>query len=135
MASVAGKTGDLADAGVSECLFNAINGEPDLEYAMIDGPVVQAHHKQAHQKQVHHKAPGADRLPHNRDEPGMYPEGDVLIGLGPMGPIPTAIHWCVGLLSNPASVGRIRRPSATIPWERRCWRRRRSVSRLRDSVE
>ena len=28
-----------------ESLFNAINGEPDLEYAMIDGTIVQAHQK------------------------------------------------------------------------------------------
>jgi len=34
-----------ADAGVFENLFNAINAEPDLEYAMIDGTIVQAHQK------------------------------------------------------------------------------------------
>ena len=34
-----------ADAGVFESLFNAINGEPDLEYAMIDGTIVQAHQR------------------------------------------------------------------------------------------
>lgn len=34
-----------ADAGVFESLFNVINGEPDLEYAMIDGTIVQAHQK------------------------------------------------------------------------------------------
>ena len=34
-----------ADAGVFENLFNAINAEPDLEYTMIDGTIVQAHQK------------------------------------------------------------------------------------------
>jgi len=34
-----------AKAGIFESLFNAINGEPDLEYAMIDGTIVQAHQK------------------------------------------------------------------------------------------
>ena len=34
-----------ANAGVFESLFNAINGDPDLEYAMIDGTIVQAHQK------------------------------------------------------------------------------------------
>ena len=34
-----------AKAGVFESLFNAINGEPDLEYAMIDGTIVQVHQK------------------------------------------------------------------------------------------
>ena len=34
-----------ANAGVFERLFNVINGEPDLEYAMIDGTIVQAHQK------------------------------------------------------------------------------------------
>ena len=34
-----------AKAGVFERLFNVINGEPDLEYAMIDGTIVQAHQK------------------------------------------------------------------------------------------
>ena len=34
-----------ANAGVFESLFKAINGEPDLEYAMIDGTIVQAHQK------------------------------------------------------------------------------------------
>ena len=33
------------NGGVFESLFNAINGEPDLEYAMIDGTIVQAHQK------------------------------------------------------------------------------------------
>ena len=34
-----------AKVGVFERLFNAINGEPDLECAMIDGTIVQAHQK------------------------------------------------------------------------------------------
>ena len=34
-----------ADAGVFESLFNAINGDPDLEYAMIDATIVPAHQK------------------------------------------------------------------------------------------
>ena len=34
-----------ADSGVFESLFNAINGAPDLEYAMIDRTIVQAHQK------------------------------------------------------------------------------------------
>lgn len=34
-----------AKAGVFERLFNAISGEPDLECAMIDGTIVQAHQK------------------------------------------------------------------------------------------
>ena len=34
-----------AKVDVFERLFNAINGEPDLEYAMIDGTIVQAHQK------------------------------------------------------------------------------------------
>ena len=34
-----------ANAGVFERLFNVINGELDLEYAMIDGTIVQAHQK------------------------------------------------------------------------------------------
>ena len=34
-----------AKVGVFYCLFNAINGEPDLECAMIDGTIVQAHQK------------------------------------------------------------------------------------------
>ena len=34
-----------AYSGVFESLFNAINGAPDLEYAMIDGTIVQAHQK------------------------------------------------------------------------------------------
>lgn len=34
-----------ANAGVFESLFSAVNGAPDLEYAMIDGTIVQAHQK------------------------------------------------------------------------------------------
>ena len=37
-----------ADGPMPVCLrvfVNAINGEPDLEYAMIDGTIVQAHQK------------------------------------------------------------------------------------------
>ena len=34
-----------AKAGVFESLFKAINGEADLEYAMIDGTIVQVHQK------------------------------------------------------------------------------------------
>ena len=34
-----------AKAGIFESLFKAINGEPDLEYAMIDGTIVQVHQK------------------------------------------------------------------------------------------
>ncbi|WP_458793047.1 transposase [Yoonia sp. MH D7] len=38
-----------AKAGVFESLFNAMSGDPDFEYALIDGTVFQ----------VHQKAPGA----------------------------------------------------------------------------
>ena len=38
-----------ARAGVFERLFTAMSGDPDLEYALIDGTIVQ----------VHQKAPGA----------------------------------------------------------------------------
>ena len=34
-----------AKAGVFERLFKAINGEADLEYAMIDGTIAQVHQK------------------------------------------------------------------------------------------
>ena len=34
-----------AKAGVFERLFEAVNGEFDLEYALIDGTVVQVHQK------------------------------------------------------------------------------------------
>jgi transposase len=34
-----------AKAGVFERLFNAMNDEPDLEYALIDGTIVQVHQK------------------------------------------------------------------------------------------
>lgn len=34
-----------AKARIFESLFNAINGEPDLEFAMIDGTIVQVHQK------------------------------------------------------------------------------------------
>ena len=32
-------------AGVFESLFKAINGEPDFEYVLIDGTIVQVHQK------------------------------------------------------------------------------------------
>ncbi len=34
-----------AKGGVFERIFNVINGEPDFEYALIDGTIVQAHQK------------------------------------------------------------------------------------------
>ena len=34
-----------AKGGVFERLFKAIRGEPDFEYALIDGTIVQAHQK------------------------------------------------------------------------------------------
>ncbi len=34
-----------AKGGVSECLFKEMRGEPDFEYALIDGTIVQAHQK------------------------------------------------------------------------------------------
>lgn len=34
-----------ANAGVFDCLFNAMSGDPDLEYALIDGTIVQVHQK------------------------------------------------------------------------------------------
>ena len=34
-----------AKTGVFESLFNAVGGEPDLEYALIDGTIVQTHQK------------------------------------------------------------------------------------------
>lgn len=42
-----------AKAGIFESLFNAINGEPDLEYAMIDGTIVQVHQKASGAKGGH----------------------------------------------------------------------------------
>ena len=39
-----------AKARIFESLFNAINGEPDLEFAMIDGTIVQVHQKARAQK-------------------------------------------------------------------------------------
>jgi transposase len=34
-----------AKAGVFESLFHAMSGDPDLEYALIDGTIVQVHQK------------------------------------------------------------------------------------------
>ncbi len=34
-----------AKSGVFENLFNALSGDPDLEYAMIDGTIVSVHQK------------------------------------------------------------------------------------------
>ena len=34
-----------AQTGVFESLFNAMSDDPDLEYALIDGTIVQAHQK------------------------------------------------------------------------------------------
>ncbi len=34
-----------AKAGVFDRLFNAVSGDPDLEYALIDGTIVQVHQK------------------------------------------------------------------------------------------
>jgi transposase len=34
-----------AKAGVFDRLFNAMNDDPDLEYALIDGTIVQVHQK------------------------------------------------------------------------------------------
>lgn len=34
-----------AKAGVFESLFNAMSGDPDLEYALIDGTIVRVHQK------------------------------------------------------------------------------------------
>ena len=34
-----------AKAGIFENLFNALNDDPDLEYALIDGTIVQVHQK------------------------------------------------------------------------------------------
>ena len=42
-----------AKAGVFESLFNAISGEPDLEYALIDKTIVQAHQKDSGAKGGH----------------------------------------------------------------------------------
>ena len=42
-----------AKAGVFESLFNAISGEPDLEYVLIDGTIVQAHQKASGAKGGH----------------------------------------------------------------------------------
>ena len=51
-----------AKAGVFERLFNAINGEPDLECAMIDGTIVQAHQKASGAKGgTRHQAIGRSR--------------------------------------------------------------------------
>ena len=48
-----------ADRGVFESLFKAISGDPDLEYALIDGTIVS----------VHQKAAGA------KGGPGIRPSG------------------------------------------------------------
>ena len=51
-----------AKVGVFERLFNVINGEPDLEYAMIDGTIVQAHQKASGTKGgTQHQAIGRSR--------------------------------------------------------------------------
>ena len=42
-----------AKAGVFESLFNAISGDPDLEYVLIDGTIVQAHQKASGAKGGH----------------------------------------------------------------------------------
>ena len=34
-----------AEAGVFECLFREMSGDPDFEYALVDGTIVQAHQK------------------------------------------------------------------------------------------
>ena len=34
-----------ARSGIFESLFNAMSGDPDLEYALIDGTIVQVHQK------------------------------------------------------------------------------------------
>ncbi len=34
-----------ANVGVFESLFNALSGEPDFEYALIDGTIVSVHQK------------------------------------------------------------------------------------------
>lgn len=34
-----------AEGGVFERIFKEISGDPDLEYAMIEGTIVQAHQK------------------------------------------------------------------------------------------
>ena len=34
-----------ANAGIFESLFNALSGEPDFEYALIDGTIVSVHQK------------------------------------------------------------------------------------------
>ncbi len=34
-----------AESGVFECIFNVISGDPDFEYALIDGTIVQVHQK------------------------------------------------------------------------------------------
>ena len=51
-----------AKAGVFERLFNIINGDTDLEYAMIDGTIVQAHQKASGAKGgTRHQAIGRSR--------------------------------------------------------------------------
>ena len=42
-----------AKAGVFDRLFNAISDEPDLEHALIDGTIVQAHQKASGAKGGH----------------------------------------------------------------------------------
>ena len=39
------KVSRWARTGVFESLFNAMSDDPDLEYALIDGTIVQAHQK------------------------------------------------------------------------------------------
>ena len=34
-----------AEAGLFESLFNALSGQPDFEYALIDGTIVSVHQK------------------------------------------------------------------------------------------
>jgi transposase len=51
---------DWAKAGVFERLFDAVSGEPDLEYAMVDGTIVK----------VHRHGQGAKGGPHARPSAG-----------------------------------------------------------------
>ena len=51
-----------AKAGIFESLFNALNDEPDLEYVLIDGTIVQAHQKASGaRRETQHQAIGRSR--------------------------------------------------------------------------
>ena len=51
-----------ASTGVFENLFNALSNDPDLEYALIDGTIVQVHQKATGAKGGHRLRPSGARV-------------------------------------------------------------------------